>query len=711
MFEDIVYGSQYYRAPTPLSNDWKRDIENIKSNGFNTIKIWAQWRSNCPAENKYDFSDLRSIMDIAHENGIKVIINIILDVAPAWFCKKYPDSVMIDGAGKKISYRTIAYRQVGGSPGPCFHFPEGIRARRDFCEALSKELGSHPALLLWDLWNEPELGSGIENREPGQEELLCYCEHSLAAFKEWLKNKYKTVEALNNSWHQYYGSWDEAELPRCSQMFNNMVDFREFFSDTLIEETRMRKEAVRKYDSEHPVMVHTVPLPYFNMVAACSDDFRLAQLGDIHGNSLGTNTFSATISVSAAEGKPVISSEVQINGGNIYGRPGISTIKDYKRNVFIPLSKGVKGFQYWQYRPERLGAESPAWGLTNVDGTPANQLQYAVQLNNALQENRDVILSAVPDKPKIAVINGSENQVFTWCITGSTEMYYLSLKGIFDALHDENYNVDIVSTEQLTQEKLSQYKAVFYPFPHYIKNDVAERLKKWVADGGTLVGECFFGAVTSGDGLFAETVPSLGFDEVFGAKEGQVLTSSVFHDPYHDEWSSEDIKNSAVSLNLGGEKTINGYYYSEELIPQGNAQTIAYFSDGRCAAVRNNYGKGSAVILGSLVGYGYSKGFSGETAAFFDDIIQQCGVEKNALCNVDNIRTDILKTNGEIRLIVVTNNNDEDAEVNVKLNLAENCVLKNILTKEKAVYDGVSVSVKIDANDCDAFLVCKGDEM
>ena len=47
MKEEMIYGVQYYRAPTPVREEWAQDLENIKKHGFNTIKIWAVVRHIC----------------------------------------------------------------------------------------------------------------------------------------------------------------------------------------------------------------------------------------------------------------------------------------------------------------------------------------------------------------------------------------------------------------------------------------------------------------------------------------------------------------------------------------------------------------------------------------------------------------------------------------------------------------------------------------
>lgn len=83
----IPFGFQYYRSPTPFRDQWEKDLSNIAGQGFNCVKYWVQWRASVSKEGIYQFDDIQELMDIAQQNGLKVILNVIFDVAPAWFYK------------------------------------------------------------------------------------------------------------------------------------------------------------------------------------------------------------------------------------------------------------------------------------------------------------------------------------------------------------------------------------------------------------------------------------------------------------------------------------------------------------------------------------------------------------------------------------------------------------------------------------------------
>jgi beta-galactosidase len=676
----IPLGVQYYRAPTPLKSDWESDIKNIKKSGFNTIKIWAQWRWNNPKEGIYDFSDLEELMEISKNNDIKVIINIILDVAPVWFYKKCPESIMIKADGAEIKPQVTAYRQIGGAPGPCYHHPEAKKVKKEFVEHLSEKFENHEALLLWDLWNEPELTCGIA-RDALEADMVCYCTETEKSFKEWLIQKYKSLESLNKTWQRNYNNFDEVELPRNPSVFRDMIDWRNFFAETLVDDLKDRVESVKIFDKHHPVMIHTVPPPYFNMINSCCDDYKMAKYCDLFGNSIGSMPFPAALSVSSAKNKIVINAEIHAVGGETFNRPGIQSFNDFKRHIFTPFSRGIKGFLFWQYRPELLGRESPAWGLTNLKGGSTDNLQYAERINQIFLQNNQLMAGCKPFKSEIAVIKDNYNEIFAWCANKTTDKYIKSLMGSFGAFYAKNYNVDIITTDQILDEGLSQYKLVYYPLPYYMNESLANILKSFVHDGGSLVSEAFFGAYRAENGLHSVTVPGYGFDEVFGVKEGVATTASSFIAAYGENWVQENSNRDIFVLKYDdglSQFDFKGYFFYEELIPDGG-KTLAYFADGKSAIVENNYGKGKAIIAGTLIGAGYEITKDVGNTCLFEMLAMKAGVLPSAYVNVEDIRADILTTEDRIVIII---NNSSNYSGEVSITFKNKFVLKTIFDLE-----------------------------
>ena len=632
----LPFGSQYYRAPTPTPEKWDDDLCEMSKNGFNTIKILAQWGWNNPSEGTYDFSDIDALMDIAHKYGLKVIINILFDCAPEWFYAKYPESLMEHADGSLLYPRAVGHRSIGGAPGPCYHHGPGTKIREEFLVRIAARYQSHPAMYIWDLWNEPELTCGI-SRDVKEDKLVCYCADSIRVFRGWLSQKYGGIENINEAWHRRYNSMDEVPAPRCGATFSDMIDWRMFFADTIARELQMRAEAIKRFDKTHPVMAHIVPMPYFNMATACCDDFAMAKLCDLFGNSIGSSPFAAQWTTSAANGKICINSEIHAMGGSTLNPPAIPSFNDFARHILIPLSYGIKGFVFWQYRPESLGLESPAWGLCGSGGEMTEWYRYSIDINNALQKRKDLLLEASPPKSEIAIVASHKNQIFNFCCANDINLSYSALAGAQSLLYDANINSDIICAEHLSPEILDKYKAIYYPFPYYMAKNVAGLLKAYVEGGGILISEAFFGAYKD-DGYHSPATPGFGMDTLFGVRETRVIQSDH------------------VRLVPGDAQ---GKRYQEELKELENSDTapaeiIARFQNGALAVSANGYGKGKAIYIGTLLSCAYHETKDADTLNFVASLLGAHGIAPRAWCDNPGVRADV--QNGEKGAAVIFTN-------------------------------------------------------
>src|SRR5579875_189000 len=69
---------------------WGADLDQIKADGFNTVKTWIDWQTGEPGQGKFHFANLDLLMQLAQQRGLRVIIQIYLDSAPDWVGRLYP---------------------------------------------------------------------------------------------------------------------------------------------------------------------------------------------------------------------------------------------------------------------------------------------------------------------------------------------------------------------------------------------------------------------------------------------------------------------------------------------------------------------------------------------------------------------------------------------------------------------------------------------
>src|SRR5437867_4007543 len=184
------YGAVYFRKSNPPEQDWERDHKTAAQIGMNTFRHWFMWSSIEVAPGKYDWRDYDRMMDLAAQNGIQVVIAEFVTTAPEWMFDKYPQAMF------RASDDSVAYSSAGGSsatggfPGLCLDDEDVRAAAERFLTALVERYRNHPATLGYDLWNEHSSHGGSPQK------MYCYCAGTQAKFREWLKAKYGSIDAL-----------------------------------------------------------------------------------------------------------------------------------------------------------------------------------------------------------------------------------------------------------------------------------------------------------------------------------------------------------------------------------------------------------------------------------------------------------------------------------------------------------------------------------
>jgi beta-galactosidase len=130
------YGAVYFRKSNPPEQDWARDHATAARIGMNTFRHWFMWEAVEVAPGKYDWSDYDRMMDLAAQNGIKVVIAEFVTAAPEWVFDKYPHA-RYKASDDSYTYSGISGSSaVGGFPGLCLDNEDVRRLAEKFLTAL-----------------------------------------------------------------------------------------------------------------------------------------------------------------------------------------------------------------------------------------------------------------------------------------------------------------------------------------------------------------------------------------------------------------------------------------------------------------------------------------------------------------------------------------------------------------------------------------------
>ena len=218
----------------------KKDIEYFKKAHINTVSVGIfSWAVLEPEEGKYNLGWLEEIIDNLYKEGISTILATPSGARPKWMADKYPEVLRMDPDRTR--------RFFGGRHNHCYTSPVYRQKVHDLDKLLSQRLGSHPGVILWHISNE----FGGE----------CYCPLCQQKFREWLKEKYGTIEKLNSSWcttfwSHTYNSFDqiEAPSPKGEDALHALnLDWKRFVTDRTLDFIKEEISALREGGSELPV--------------------------------------------------------------------------------------------------------------------------------------------------------------------------------------------------------------------------------------------------------------------------------------------------------------------------------------------------------------------------------------------------------------------------------------------------------------------------
>ncbi|MCC5788130.1 MAG: beta-galactosidase [Opitutales bacterium] len=211
---------------------WATDARLMAEAGLKTVRMGEfAWCKMEPREGEYHWTWLDEVIDILAAEGLEVILCTPTACPPAWAIEKWPELLPHSKPGEIKQSGTRRYYTP---------FHEGYRSA---CRAIAREMathyGQHPAVTAFQIDNE--LGGGVEDTGPLAQK----------AFQDWLAQKYKTPEQLNQDlglifWGNEVTRWPQIPVPiERNQNPGLRAAWREFWSDSWIAFCRNQTEIMR----------------------------------------------------------------------------------------------------------------------------------------------------------------------------------------------------------------------------------------------------------------------------------------------------------------------------------------------------------------------------------------------------------------------------------------------------------------------------------
>jgi len=597
----VWYSGGTARAPmlSPVDagseRDWRADLQTIKSLGFNTVRTWVEWSAVEPREGRFRFDNLQLMLKLAEEVGLKVIVQVYVDSAPDWVGRKFPDGQFMSQSGTQIPSQA--------APGFCFDHPGVRQAVLRFFEETARMASSSPAFHAYDVWSEPAVMNWAQPAYLPNAQ-FCYCPHSVARFREWLREKYGGIGELNRSWYRTLASWDQVEPPRFGTIltYADFMDWRVYIGDKLAADLKARSQAVKRRDPVHLVTSHAPnPSPVFRTLADAmdaSDDYLMTGTVDYFGTSFYPKLTSPDRDFPLERRALVLDAARAVTGdagfyiGELqagYGVHGVVvgnpiTPNDLELYTWSAIARGARAISYYAFYPMSTGYESGGYGLINLDGTVTERSRRAGAAARTIAAHANLFLSARPARAEVAIVfNPLAPLLGGEQAYGDRRSMHRAVAGYHRMFFERNIPVDIPSARALTADGLRGYKLVIVPYPIVLTRGMAAALEQYARGGGHLFVEARPGWQDE-RGYAQPALPGFGWDAMFGVRETEVIPVKQ------------------ISVRWGGRQFTGATFAERFRVVGADVNTMASFDDGTPAAFERAHGNGRAMILGTFAG-------------------------------------------------------------------------------------------------------------
>jgi beta-galactosidase len=201
---------------------------------------WA-WTEPQPGVYRWDWLD--EAVAALHAEGLGVILCTPTATPPAWLIHAHPEILPVDAQGR--------VRAFGSRRHYDFASPVYREHSRRITRELAARYGEHPAVIGWQTDNEYGCHATARSYGPA----------SVAAFREWLRGRYGTLDALNEAWGNVfwsmeYTAWEQIGAPHLTVTETNPsheLDYSRCASDTIRDFNREQVEILRELSPGRPV--------------------------------------------------------------------------------------------------------------------------------------------------------------------------------------------------------------------------------------------------------------------------------------------------------------------------------------------------------------------------------------------------------------------------------------------------------------------------
>ena len=262
---------------------------------------------------------------------------------------------------------------------------------------------------------------------------------------------------------------------------------------------------------------------------------------------------------------------------------------DMQAKIASEIGHGATALFYYNYGP---------YYAPSVDQCSTYYAVYPAirEVNHAIGKVEDYLVGTKVPRSRIGLLYSHTTDI--WTLDQGTSLFGKERMHLWVLLRHLGYPVDILTEKDVIENRIKDYKAIFFSGSH-LHADAVEPLSKWVRDGGLL----YLGA---GSGLYDQFNQASKLDTYLGISREPF---TFVNEPGREYFEFPAFKVlSSVRLNDGNTtETMEVVCGMQKIKNPGTAEIIASFSDGTPALAVRNWGNGKIAVCGFFPAIAYSR--------------------------------------------------------------------------------------------------------
>ena len=573
----MITGVDYYPEHWDKSL-WIPDADLMKETGVKIVRLAEfAWCRLEPREGEFDFGWLDEIIDILTERGIKIVLCTPTNCPPMWFYEKYPEAVQTEKDGRRTRTGIRGHR--------CINNAVFLRYAERIIDVMTKRYADNKSVIAWQIDNELEAN-------------FCFCETCIEKYHKWLKNKYTTIEAVNEAygnamWSGEYSSWEQIKPPFGSYPDawlnpSYMLDYNRYASDSVVDHINWQARLIHKNCPDAKLTTNVwfcknMPNFYdeFKKLDFISyDNYPTTRIPDNPDENY-SHAFHLDLMRGVKQDKFWVME--QLSGGlgcwAPMGRtPVPGMIKGYSLQAF---AHGADTVVHFRWRNAIGGAEMHWHGLIDHSNVPGRRFAEFADLCKEADKLCDVRDTQI--KSDVAILYSPEDEYAFKIQPQTGNMYYMEQPMMFHAAFTKyGVNVDVINQKA----DISGYKIVVAPEMYITDDKVVKSLYDFAEKGGTVILTNRSGVKDEYNKCIMEQLPTV-YRKLVGA--------------YVEEYDPMGWDNGKIEFTDG--TVYNCRQWCDVICPE-TAETLAVYSSefykDKTAVTKNSYGKGTAYYIGTV---------------------------------------------------------------------------------------------------------------